>query len=155
MEGFLDIVRIIAAVTLPFACYYFVRAYKKSKSLLPEEVGAVPFYTEQAGGRFGEINWTIPFVRVSCYRNFTAVHAWNCRFVLKPGDVLLVKKEGFVADGIRVVHKRCDLPDEFIIWPRDITKLMAAVEKSLHSPERTVEQTVKRRGFPLKSTKVR
>ena len=131
MNSFLDIIRIIASIALLFGSYHLYRAYRKSKSLLPEEVGAVSIYNEQAGGSFGKFNWTIPFVRVSCYRNFVAIHCWNCNFVLKMGDVQSIKKEGFISDGIVIVHNRRNLPEKLIIWPRNISKLIKALETSL------------------------
>ena len=140
MDSFLGIVRIIVTIALLFGFYHFYRAYKKSKLLLPEELGAVSIYTEQAGGRLGNFNWTIPFVRVSCYRSFIAIHCWNCKFVLKIGDVQSIKKESYVSDGIRLVHNRYDLPEKLIIWPRNISKLIEAIETSLRLPNKAVEQ---------------
>ena len=145
MDIFFELLRIIVAVALLFGFYHFYRAYKNSRLLLPEEVGAVSIYTEQAGGQFGNINWTIPFVRVSCYRNFVAVSCWNCKFVLKTGDVQSIKKEGIVSDGIRIVHNRYGLPKKLIIWPRNISKLMDAIESSLRLPNKQEEQK-KRKG---------
>lgn len=139
VDSFLDILPIVVSIALLFGSYHFYRAYRKSKLLLPEEVGSVSIYTEQAGGHFGNINWTIPFVRVSCYRNFVAIRCWNCKFVLKIGDVQRINKEGFVSDGIRIVHNRYDLPDNLIIWPRNISKLIEAIESSLRLPNKAVK----------------
>jgi hypothetical protein len=140
MDSFPDILRLIVSIALLFGCYYFYRAYKKSKRLLPEEVGAISSYTEQAGGHFGDVHWTIPFVRVSCYKNFIAIHCWNRNFVLKAGDVQRIKKEGLISDGIRVIHNRRELPDMLIIWPRNISKLMEGMETSLRLTGNEEEQ---------------
>ena len=145
MDSFVEILRVVASAALLFGLFHFYRAYKNSKLLLPEEVGAVSIYTEQAGGQFGDLNWTIPFVRVSCYRRFVAVCCWNFKFVLKIGDVQRIKKEGVVSDGIVIVHNRNDLPDTLIIWPRDISKLIDAFEASLRLSNMVLEQT-KRKG---------
>ena len=139
MESFLDILRIFVSVAFIWGIFYLYRAYKDSKVLLPEEVGAVSIYTEQAGGQFGNVNWTIPFVRVSCYSRFIAVRCSNSQFVLKIGDVQKIKKEGLVSDGIRIVHNRYDLPEKILIWPRNISKLMKAVETSLQLPKDAAE----------------
>jgi hypothetical protein len=141
MESFLDILRIIVSIAFIWGIFHFYRAYKNSKALLPEEVGAVSIYTEQAGGQFGTVNWTIPFVRVSCYSRFIAVRCSNSQFVLKIGDVQKIKKEGLVSDGLRIVHNRFDLPEKILIWPRNISKLMEAVETSLRLPENATEPT--------------
>ena len=139
MESFLDILRIIVSIVFIWGIFYLYRAYRDSKNLLPQEVGAVSIYTEQAGGQFGSVNWTIPFVRVSCYSRFIAVRCSNSQFVLKIGDVQKIKKEGLVSDGIRIVHKRYDLPEKILIWPRNISKLMEAIETSLRLADNTAE----------------
>lgn len=141
MESFLDILRIIVSIAFIWGIIHFYRAYKDSKVLLPEEVGAVSIYTEQAGGQFGTVNWTIPFVRVSCYSRFIAIRCSTSQFVLKIGDVQKIKKEGLVSDGIRIVHDRYDLPEKILIWPRNISRLMEAVETSLRLPENATEPT--------------
>jgi hypothetical protein len=110
---------------------------------LPEEVGAVSLYSKQAGGSFGEVNWTIPFVRVTCYRNFIAIHCWNCNFVLKTGEVQSIRKQGFISDGIVIDQNRRNLPEKLIIWPRHISKLIKALETSLGLANNTEEQTVR------------
>ena len=143
MNSFLDIIRIIVSIGLLWGSYHLYRAYRKSKLLLPEEVGAVSLYSEQAGGSFGKFNWTIPFVRVSCYMNFVAIHCWNCNFVLKMGDVQSIKKESFVADGIVIDHNRRNLPKKLIIWPRNISKLIKALETSLDLANNIEEQAVR------------
>lgn len=156
MESFLDIMQSIVFVALLFGGYHFYRAYKKSKLLLPEEVGAVAIYTEQAGGQFGNAHWTIPFVRVSCYSHFVAIHCWNAAFVLKTGDVQHIKKEGLVSDGITIFHHRYDLPENFIIWPRNIAKLMEAIETSLRLPNTAAGQAkTMGRAFPFDATQAR
>lgn len=139
MESFLDILRIIVSIVFIWGIFYLYRAYRDSRLLLPQEVGAVSIYTEQAGGQFGSVNWTIPFVRVSCYSRFIAVRCSNSQFVLKIGDVQRIKKEGLVSDGIRIVHNRCDLPEKILIWPRNISKLMEAIETSLRLADNTAE----------------
>ena len=141
MESLLDILRIIVSIAFVWGIFYFYRAYRDSKNLLPQEVGAVSIYTEQAGGQFGNVNWTIPFVRVSCYSRFMAVRCSNSQFVLKLGDVRRIRKEGLVSDGIRIVHNRYDLPDKILIWPRNISKLMEAIEASLGLPDNAAEPT--------------
>ena len=146
MDSFADILKIIISIALLYCLYYLYKAYKESKLLLPEEVGAISFYTEQAGGHFGDYHWTIPFVRVSCYRNFVAIHSRNCKFVLKMGDVQRINIEGIVSDGIRIFHRRYDLPDKLIIWPRDIAKLKEAIEASLHPPDKAVGR-IKTKGW--------
>ena len=140
MNMVLEILRLIVSIALLFGFYHIYRAYKNSKLLLPEEVGAVSIYSEQAGGQFGDIHWTIPFVRVSCYRNFVVVNCWNCKFVLKIGHVQSIRKEGIVSDGVRIIHNRTDLPKKLIIWPRNISKLMDAIESSIGLPNEAVEQ---------------
>jgi hypothetical protein len=141
MESFLDILPIIVSIAFIWGLYHFYRAFKDSKLLLPQEVGAVYIYTEQAGGQFGTANWTIPFVRVSCYSRFIAVRCSNSQFVLKIGDVQKIRKEGLVSDGIRIFHNRYDLPEKILIWPRNISKLMEAVETSLQLPKDAAEPT--------------
>ena len=140
MELLIEILRFIVSIALLFGCYHIYRAYRNSKLLLPEEVGAVSIYAEQAGGQFGDIHWTIPFVRVSCYRNFVAVNCWNCKFVLKIGHVQRIRKEGIVSDGVRIIHNRTDLPKKIIIWPRNISKLMDAIESSVGLSNKAVVQ---------------
>ena len=141
MESVSDILRIIVLIAFIWGIFYLYRAYRDSKLLLPQEVGAVSIYTEQAGGQFGNVNWTIPFVRVSCYSRFIAVRCSNSQFVLKTGDVERIKKEGLVSDGIRIVHNRSDLPEKVLIWPRNISKLMEAIDDSLGLPDKAAEPT--------------
>ncbi len=134
MEGIAEVLPIIVPIALFCGFCLFYRAYRKSKLLLPEEVHAVSIYTEQAGGRFNSFNWTIPFVRVSCYKNFIAISCWNYKFILKAGDVQSIKKRRFLSDGLLIVHNRVDLPEQLIIWPRNKAKLITAIQTSLCIP---------------------
>jgi hypothetical protein len=134
MESITEVLPIIVSIALFCGCYLFYRAYRKSKLLLPEEVDAVSIYTEQAGGRFNSFNWTIPFVRISCYKNFIAITCRNYKFILKAGDVQSIKKSGFLSDGLLIVHNRLDLPEKLIIWPRNMAKLITAIQTSLRIP---------------------
>lgn len=111
---------------------FFFLAYRKSKILTQEEIGLFPIYTEQAGGRFDSFNWTIPFVRVSVYSDFSIVSYWNNQIVFKKGEVERIEeKGGFLSQGLTVHHSRTDIPRQVIIWPRNIAKLKQALEMNL------------------------
>ena len=123
---------ILAPLGLATAATLFFVAYRKSKALTPEETGVVSIYGEQAGGRFDGFNWTIPFVRVTAYSEFTVVSYWNHQIVLKKGQVERIEeKRGFFSQGLAVHHTRVDIPTKIVIWPRDTVKLKQALEMSL------------------------
>lgn len=108
-------------------------AYRKSKVLAPEEIGALPIYSEQAGGRFNLINWSFPFVRVAVYTNFGVVSYWNHQIVLKKEEVEGVEeRRGLFYKGLVIKHTRFDIPRKIIIWPRNHIKLKQAFEMSFN-----------------------
>jgi hypothetical protein len=107
-------------------------AYRRSKVLAPEEIGVLPIYGEQAGGRFDGFNWTIPFVRVTAYSDFSVVSYWNHQLVLRRGQVEgIEEKRSLFSQGLTVHHTRADIPKEILIWPRNTVKLKQALEMSL------------------------
>jgi hypothetical protein len=109
-------------------------AYRNSKVLTQQKIGLFPIYTEQAGGRFDGFNWTIPFVRVAVYSDFSIVSYWHNQIVLKKGEVESIEeKRRFLSNGLAIRHSRADIPKKIMIWPRDIAKLKRALEMSLLS----------------------
>ena len=123
---------IFAPLVLATAGTLSFLAYRKSKALTPEEMGAVPIYAEQAGGRFDGFNWTIPFVRVTAYSDFSVVSYWNHQIVLNKGEVEgIEEKRGFLSKGLAVHDTRVDIPKKILIWPRNTVKLKQALEMSL------------------------
>jgi hypothetical protein len=123
---------IFAPLGLATAATLFFVAYRKSKALTPEEIGVVSIYGEQAGGRFDGFNWTIPFVRVTAYSEFSVVCYWNHQIVLRKGQVKEVEEErGFLSQGLAIRHTRIDIPKKILIWPRNIAKLKQALKMSL------------------------
>ena len=121
----------IPAILTIFPVALLIIAYKKSKVTLPEEVGAAPEYSEQAGGRFGFINFTIPFVRINVYKSFLAISCWKYRFIIKKGEIVSINKKGLFSSGLQIVHNRQDIPDHIIIWTRHELKLRIALETNL------------------------
>lgn len=115
---------------------YLMHAVRVSSRPAEAERGLSPIYVERAGGRFDGWNLTMPFVRVAAYQNLVVISSVMHQILLRPGDVSTIEAERHLfTTGLRLHHRRQDIPGVIIIWPRHKERLRAALESSL-SPSR-------------------
>jgi hypothetical protein len=105
----------------------FVVVLNRSSRLLPEEVGRRALFTERAGGRFGDVNFTVPFVRVAVYDTFLVLAAYKT-ILLRAEDLVSFGMERHLfSHGVRIIHRKADCPDPLIVWSLSPHRLLPAL----------------------------
>jgi hypothetical protein len=111
---------------------YLIRAGRIAGAPGAIERGMVPVYTERGGARFGRLNWSIPFVRITVYKDCVAVSCATHEILLRRGDVTGIERERHLwSQGLRVHHVRPEIPKSLLLWPRHAARLEAALRASL------------------------
>ncbi len=110
---------------------FLILAVRYARRPAKGERGFTPLYSEQAGGRIGTWNWTIPFVRVATFEGFVSISCITHQIVLNKGDVTAIERERHLFSvGLRLHHHRPEIPD-ILLWPRNRARLEAALRSSL------------------------
>jgi hypothetical protein len=126
---------VIGIATLVGGSLFLLGAARHARRPATGEGGLTPVYCEQAGGRFNGMNWSIPFVRIATFEGFVSISCITTPdIILKKGEVTKIERERHLFSvGVRLYHRRTDLPTSIVLWPRDIGRLEAALKASLLS----------------------
>jgi hypothetical protein len=104
--------------------------YFASRRRMDEEHGLQPIYYEQCGGSFGGGGLTPPFVRLAIYDRFVVVAIGGTRYLLRAGDIQgTLPKWHPLWKGVRIDHRRADVPSSFIVWSRHPDKVIEAINR--------------------------
>lgn len=101
----------------------FIYFFKKRNSKLDIENNKIPLYSENCGGRFGLINFSIPFVRLTIYDKFIIISHIK-KIVLNYNEIINIEiKRNIISKGLFINHNRNDIPQTIIIWSFNCDKI--------------------------------
>lgn len=102
------------------------------------EQGLEPVHECNCGARVGDVNWSIPFVRLALYRSFMVI-SYAKKIVVSYDAIERLFVDRYILNkGLRVVHHDCAIPEYLMIWSTDVENLqktLAALVRS-HSIDR-------------------
>lgn len=120
MESILTIFRFLL-ILIVGGIFAYIYLSGKAKATIEE--GLTPIFEEQAGGRFDNVNLTIPFVRHAIYDDFVAISYGKTKYILKFNEIKRVEnKRHIFSKGLIYHHNKAGIPAKCIIWSRDGNK---------------------------------
>jgi len=95
-----------------------------SRKRSTDEKGLTPLFEEQCGGRFGLMNFTIPFVRHSFYKDFILISYAYKKVKLPYDKIKLIKiKRNLWSLGVTYEYMLNGVTETLIIWTRHPEKV--------------------------------
>jgi hypothetical protein len=122
---------LLGLIPIIIVAIVFTLAIKASNKTHPLESGKVPIYSEKGGGRFDDINWTMPFVRISIYDEFLLI-SYSEEIVFRYNEITKIEiKNHFISDGIHIYHNKKGIPSKIILWPANPAKVLELLQNKL------------------------
>jgi len=118
---------------IAFVCVYiltpiivisgFVYFIKKRNIFLEIEKNQKALFTENCGGRFDGMGFTIPFVRFTIYSEFIII-SYIRKIVLNFNEIHKIEfSKRLGTTGIHIYHKKLNTPKIIVIWSRHGDKI--------------------------------
>ena len=115
-------------IFISFQIFKFIRYIIESNRNISDKAA---IYEEVCGGRFGLLDFTYPFVRLTIYENYIKINAIK-KYTLRIEDITKVKIRNYIfASGIHFTHKDLAIPQGFIIWSRNCSKIKEIIDTKL------------------------
>lgn len=86
--------------TLAFTVFAFIILLSIRKS--EREKGLTPLYSERCGGRFGFVQATFPFVRLSLYDDFLVLSCYG-KIIIEYARIRELRDVGLLGSGLEIV----------------------------------------------------
>lgn len=100
--NFLTSTLIIVLGTFGIVFSLFTLVYILSGKKTDKEKGLTPIYTERCGGRFGFVQATFPFVRISLYENFLVIRSYG-KLTIEYARIKELRDVGFLGMGLEII----------------------------------------------------
>ena len=96
------------------------------------EKGCTPIYSERCGGRFGLINFTVPFVRLALYEDFMVISCWTRR-TIEYKNIRRLQGRGLLDIGIEIVTININKYGQPIIWSFNQRQIMNIINEKIET----------------------
>jgi hypothetical protein len=128
MEQTILMKTLVPALGLTMGITFPLRAWFGSVRRADVEQNAECLLEARCGGRFDGWNYSFPFVRLAAYDKFLVIASFR-EYVLDYREIEKVEIiSGIFSKGLRLHHKRDDLPARVTLWLGDADKIKSLIE---------------------------